>query len=241
MDDLTLPLEPNQVYHIFNRGNNRQQIFFADKNYWFFLKRYAEYLQDYFDTFAYCLLPNHFHLMVRVKTSESIVIHLDRDFKTIPTHVLKKIGIQEERSLVSFQAMQVSSAYEQLDELQQHTFICWVVSERIRRFLMSYAKAINIQENRTGSLLQKTFRRKRVADEGYFTQLIGYIHRNAIHHGLTDDFMKYPWSSYRTFLSTQPTKIRRAEVLRWFGGKQEFIKFHDNVLDDFEERSFWME
>ena len=57
-------------YHIFNRGNNRETIFREQRNYFYFLKLYEKYIPLVADTFAYCLLPNHFHLLVRVKTGE---------------------------------------------------------------------------------------------------------------------------------------------------------------------------
>ncbi len=64
------PLIPNQFYHIFNRGNNRENLFYTAENYHYFLKKYDCYLSDYLDTYAYCLLPNHFHLLVKVKDIE---------------------------------------------------------------------------------------------------------------------------------------------------------------------------
>ena len=60
-------------YHIFNRGNNRETIFREQRNYFYFLKLYEKYIPLVADTFAYCLLPNHFHLLVRVKTGEEKV------------------------------------------------------------------------------------------------------------------------------------------------------------------------
>ena len=56
-----------QFYHIYNRGNNKENIFFNENNYNYFLKKYDFYFLDYLDIYCYCLLPNHFHLLVRVK------------------------------------------------------------------------------------------------------------------------------------------------------------------------------
>ncbi len=61
------PLEPGNIYHIFNRGNNGEDIFKERKNYNYFLLKYKEYCEAVFDTYAYNLLKNHFHLMVKVK------------------------------------------------------------------------------------------------------------------------------------------------------------------------------
>lgn len=62
-----IPLEENKYYHIYNKGNAGVNIFYKDENYIYFLKKYDQYLSDYIETFAYCLMPNHFHLLVRLK------------------------------------------------------------------------------------------------------------------------------------------------------------------------------
>ncbi len=58
--------EKNHIYHIYNQGNNRQKIFFSKNNYLFFLKKIKMYIAPYSDILAWCLMPNHFHLMVLV-------------------------------------------------------------------------------------------------------------------------------------------------------------------------------
>lgn len=65
-----VPLQYGMYYHIFNRGNNRENVFFEQRNYRHFLRLYAKYVEPIADTYAYCLLPNHFHLLVRIKTVE---------------------------------------------------------------------------------------------------------------------------------------------------------------------------
>ncbi|OGU37053.1 MAG: hypothetical protein A2315_11385 [Ignavibacteria bacterium RIFOXYB2_FULL_35_12] len=56
--DYYTPFYSNQFYHIYNRGNNGEKIFYTSENYMFFLKRYDHYLSEFADTYAYCLLPN---------------------------------------------------------------------------------------------------------------------------------------------------------------------------------------
>jgi len=58
--------EEKHLYHIYNQGNNRQRIFFTRDNYVFFLKKIRPYILPYADILAWCLMPNHFHLMVSV-------------------------------------------------------------------------------------------------------------------------------------------------------------------------------
>ncbi|MBN1976347.1 MAG: hypothetical protein JW918_03000, partial [Anaerolineae bacterium] len=62
-----VPLEHGQYYHIYNRGNNGENIFIEERNYSYFLGLYAKYIEPIADTFAYVLLRNHFHLLVRIK------------------------------------------------------------------------------------------------------------------------------------------------------------------------------
>ena len=63
------PLEWGQVYHIYIRGVNRENIFIEERNYASFLQSYARHIEPIADTFAYCMLKNHFHVLVRIKNS----------------------------------------------------------------------------------------------------------------------------------------------------------------------------
>lgn len=56
-------------YHLYNRGNNHQRIFFERENYLYFLRQLRKHLtSDSLDVIAYCLMPNHYHLLVYLKT-----------------------------------------------------------------------------------------------------------------------------------------------------------------------------
>ncbi len=54
-------------YHIYNRGNNREGVFFEVDNYVYFLRGIKKYLRPVADVMAYCLMPTHYHLLIRVK------------------------------------------------------------------------------------------------------------------------------------------------------------------------------
>lgn len=68
--------EPGVVYHIFNRGNNREDLFKEERNYLYFLSLMKKYLLPVADIYAYCLLKNHFHLALRIKHSEQLPVKL---------------------------------------------------------------------------------------------------------------------------------------------------------------------
>jgi len=63
-----IPLESGKYYHIYNRGNNGTTLFYEEKNYYYFLDLYAKYTTPVMDTLAYCLMGNHFHVLVKIKS-----------------------------------------------------------------------------------------------------------------------------------------------------------------------------
>jgi putative transposase len=65
--------EKGYIYHIYNQGNNRQKIFFYNDNYYYFLEKVKKYILPYADIFAWCLMPNHFHLMVMINEISIII------------------------------------------------------------------------------------------------------------------------------------------------------------------------
>ena len=64
------PFISDRYYHIYNRGNNRQAIFFQPENYLYFLRGIEKYICPVAKMVVYCLMPTHYHMLVRVKTSE---------------------------------------------------------------------------------------------------------------------------------------------------------------------------
>ena len=70
MKDYHAYVEPESVYHIYNRAHGAEYLFLNDGNYRFFLQGYRQYISPIADTFCYCLMPNHFHLMLRIKVKD---------------------------------------------------------------------------------------------------------------------------------------------------------------------------
>lgn len=62
----------DSYYHIYNRGNNGENLFYSDENYRYFLKLYKKYIFPVAETFAWCLLKNHFHLLVKIRSDKEI-------------------------------------------------------------------------------------------------------------------------------------------------------------------------
>lgn len=66
-------LQPDEAYHIYNHAVGNENLFRNSDNYLYFLKRYEEFICPVAETYAYCLMPNHFHLLVRIRSEEEIV------------------------------------------------------------------------------------------------------------------------------------------------------------------------
>ncbi len=65
-------LEPDKYYHIYNHAAGKDLLFTKADNYNFFLQQFSKYINPVADTFAYCLMPNHFHFLIRIKNEKDL-------------------------------------------------------------------------------------------------------------------------------------------------------------------------
>ncbi len=79
----THPFEPSCFYHFYNRGNNRENIFKEETNYFFFLNLIKKYLLPIADIYSYCLLPNHFHLLLKIEDENLLPDKIHKGKSTI--------------------------------------------------------------------------------------------------------------------------------------------------------------
>ena len=193
------PLQPDTFYHIYNRGINGENIFKEERNYSYFLQKYAQFVEPVAQTYAYCLLRNHFHLLVRTKPESEI---------------RKEAFLQKEGFL---------------EKKHEDKSIEWILSNAFASFFKSYAISINKAHKRTGALFEEPFLRKEVNSYQYFTSVLAYVHQNAQHHGFVKDFRDYPHSSYQSFLLAKTTRLQKAYVLDWFGGVDAYQGFHSGM------------
>jgi len=111
-----VPLQYGKYYHIFNRGNNRENIFVEERNYRYFLQLYAKHVMPIADTYAYCLLRNHFHFLVRIKTVE------EQDLTGLGESGLPKKPSQHFSNLFNAYAKAFNKAYHRTGALFQRPF-----------------------------------------------------------------------------------------------------------------------
>ena len=100
------PFSPDSFYHIYNKGNSKENIFFQERNYTFFLSKYEHYLIDLTETYSYCLIPNHFHLLIKIKSENELIpnheiVQIDKNvtekFRIFLMGYVKAINKQEKR------------------------------------------------------------------------------------------------------------------------------------------------
>ena len=107
-------LIPEATYHVFNRANGKERLFFSEENYHYFLKKYASLISPVADTFCYCLMPNHFHFIIRVKTAAELQCSNLSGFQTLT-------GLSEEKlsTLLSRQFSHLFNGYAQAINKQE--------------------------------------------------------------------------------------------------------------------------
>ncbi len=66
------PLIENCVFHVYTRGIDRKPIFLSDRHFKSFLRKYERLVSPYVNTYAFCLLDNHFHFLIRIKSKQEI-------------------------------------------------------------------------------------------------------------------------------------------------------------------------
>ena len=176
-------LQSNHIYHIFNQGNNKQNIFFIRDNYLFFLEKLNQYILPYSDILAWCLMPNHFHLMVYVHTFE---------IDAFNTNLISPINSLTPSETINNQDSPINSlTLSEAINNQDSRINCFTPSEAINNqnpsdfinsktrtfndsiglLLRTYTRAINNQEKRTGSLFRPHSKAVCISDPTSFSSL----------------------------------------------------------------------
>ncbi len=134
-----MQFDSNHLYHIYSQGNNRQKVFIERENYLFFLRKIHSYILPFADILAWCLMPNHFHLMVHVN-------HVEVEYTPSATQSRARSSLDVIKDIPSPTA---SSALSSLDKAERMSF-----NKSIGIMLASYTRAINKQQNWSGSLFR---------------------------------------------------------------------------------------
>ena len=179
-----IPFVEDQYYHIYNRGVNRERIFFEQGNYLLFLRGLKKYICPQAEIIAYCLMPNHYHVLVRVK----------------PVQVL-------EVSLVGTLKVSLEKTSEVPSPLTP-------LSRAIKNFLIAYVKSINLRYSRVGPLFQGQFKAKPIQTFDYLLTLCIYIHANPVKDGLVAEIKDWSYSNYLEWLGERKGSLFTPEFVQ---------------------------
>lgn len=197
-----------EVYHLFNRGIERRNIFTDKKeferarNLIKFYKhkdipiRFSQVIQqpkdirekmlsDLYksgravDILSYCLMPNHFHFLLKQNSDKG-------------------------------------------------------VSNFLANFSNAYTRYFNTKYQRIGPLFEGIFKGVHIENEEQLLHVSRYIHINPVVSSIIADnqLENYPWSSYREFLSLSKDGITQRDfILNMFRSDKRYQEFVENQID----------
>lgn len=196
-------LTSGNIFHIFDRGVNKQKIFFSEEDYRRFLQVATHYLTSKrqfshskkpisdtvsemaeiakidpkVEVLGYCLMPNHFHLLVKQLVDRGITWYLQ--------HVIN-----------------------------------------------SYSHYIHTKHKRTGPLFEGPFKNVLIETDEQLIHVSRYIHLNPIVSGLTKDLDDYLWTSYSSYISDEKDPMCKTKtILGYFKNKKEYRQFVLDQID----------
>jgi putative transposase len=192
---------PGSFYHVYNHANGRENLFAETKNYSFFLEKTSVYILPFINLHAFCLLPNHFHLLISIKEIEQIkLLESFRTFQKLPNDKLQPL-IEKK------------------------------ISKSFSNLFSSYTQSFNKVYERRGSLFMPNMKSALIGDEASICKVVHYIHANPVHHGFVKEPGNWKFGSYNGYISQAATKLSKEVILNIFGSIEYFIKYHQQPIE----------
>lgn len=184
----------NQSYHVYNQGNNRRKVFFTEADYEHFLYKIISYVTPFADIIAYCIMPNHYHLLIYVNK-----VSIDRGKFRNEIESIQKQYLKERKMMGRLRATRLDIRNPRAFSLEESFGI-------IQR---SYSRYINLKKGWTGSVFRNNYKVK----DGWSDQLLGvnnskftnnseylgkcieYIHQNPVKANLCNEVDEWQFSS----------------------------------------------
>ncbi len=179
-----MKLKTQEIYHVYNRGNNRQRLFYEKENYHFFLSKVKRYLSPHCDILAYCLMPNHFHLLVHANEKTMIPFIKPTDtgsFQETNPYVFMTCFAHGMKMLLSSYAKAINKRHQRSGSLFRQ----------------------NTKSKRTSS---------DAFTMDYTLWCFIYIHNNPLVAGLADSPSDWAFSSYTEYLGKSTDPICNIEL-----------------------------
>ena len=196
----------NQLFHIYNQGNNQRQVFFSEDNYELFIWKMRAYLLPFGDLIAWCLMSNHFHWLLYVRQVQIV----RQDF-------FEKVDAVEWKRRVSKYGKKARPV-ERDWMRRKNTSSLITLNEAIGILQRSYGRSINKSKGWSGRL----FRDNCQAKDGWISDFVtltkngkedsrffpgneygyyclNYIHQNPVDARMVKNAFDYNWSSAKDY------------------------------------------
>ncbi|MBW6481020.1 MAG: transposase [Bacteroidales bacterium] len=192
--------ETGHIYHIYNQGNNRDKIFFEEKNYYFFLEKLKTHVIPFSDILAWCLMPNHFHLLVYITKTESDFDPEKNKSETRARSLQQSIGIM----LASY-TRAINQSYNRSGSLfrKETKAICVTKVDKIARSWL----------NSQGVTMVNAV----IPENQYPNICFNYILFNPLKDRLVKKNEDWKFSSYADTINLRKGKLISRERIREFG------------------------
>jgi len=188
-------LLPNRIYHIWHHANSNENLFHEEENYDYFLKLYSKYILPVAETYAYCLMPNHYHFVVKFHSTKNLPL--------------------------------------KFRELADIEMVSKKLNKAISNMNNAYTKAFNKKYERKGNLFRRGFNYREIRLSKDFKNIIIYAHKNPVHHGFTDDYYEWKYSSIHSYLGDRKSHVKTSTLLIHFDHTEMFKEAHNhfNIQD----------
>lgn len=214
-------LAPDGFYHIYNRAHGSEKMFLSDDNYRYFLRRFDEVVGPYVVLHCSCLMPNHFHFLIQIK-SEVELLHLPpRGLGDVQGQALPPRGLQDLKGVKRLGDARHTGKKTDLSIEEIDKFLI----QKFSNFFNGYTKAFNKQQQRLGGLFMSPFNRIAVTTEKYRQELVRYIHLNPVQAGLCQHPKLWRYSTYSKILETI-NQDEPNEIISWFDDIENFKAYH---------------
>ena len=193
---------PGNIVHVYNRGNNREKIFFDEQDYKCFLFRIGLALGVEIEILKNHTLTSVPYSRIRVNGKKNLFkLHV---FSLIPNHFHLLI--------------------EQCGDVS--------ISKLISQLCTSYSMYINNKYKRVGHVFQDCFKAVLIESSSQLMWTSSYIHTNAVKDGLVKHPKDYKWSSYNDYAFDRNLPIVSKDLIfGTFGDKKNFIEQNSYVKD----------
>jgi len=191
-----------QIYHVFNRGNNSQTLFFNRENYLFFLDKIRKSVLPHADILAWCLMPNHFHLMISVNH-----VKIEISEQVTQSHLLTKPRTLNDS--VSIMLRSYTRAIQKQEHITGSLF-----QNRTKALCLTESQGVspayfNTHFGMMGNL--------DLPETNYLNVCFGYIHLNPVNGGLVQNPEDWEFSSYRDYFCGRKGKLINRELAKELG------------------------